>query len=146
MHACMHMFTEVCLTMRALSGARCTDARPYTLQIKICTRTTNARERLHCWTHIRYDCWLDANVKDMGNDQMQLLQTWLMVGCKCNIHGSWLDETVTDMHADSMQLIKKWLLVRYNCKIHAWWSGAIVPTSPLVGYEHRDITAGLRQV
>ena len=37
MHACMHIFTEVCLTMRALSGARCTDARPYTLQIKIGT-------------------------------------------------------------------------------------------------------------
>ena len=36
----------------------------------------------------RYDCWLDATVKDMGNGQMQLLQTCLMVGCKCNIHGS----------------------------------------------------------
>ena len=37
----------------------------------------------------RYDCWLDATVKDMGNGLMQLLQTWLMVGCKCNIRGSW---------------------------------------------------------
>ena len=25
-------------------------------------------------------CWLDSTVKDMGNDQVQLLQTWLMVG------------------------------------------------------------------
>ena len=50
------------------------------------------------------------------------------------------------MHADSMQLIKTWLLVRCNCKIHALWSGAIVLTSPLVGYEHRDITAHLRQL
>ena len=35
-------------TMRALLGARCTDARLYTLRIKIGTRTTSARERLHC--------------------------------------------------------------------------------------------------
>ena len=26
-------------------------------------------------------------VKYMGNGRVQLLQTWLMVGCKCNIHG-----------------------------------------------------------
>ena len=50
------------------------------------------------------------------------------------------------MHADSMQLIKTWLLVSCNCKMHPWWSGAIVLTCPLVGYDHRDITAGLRQV
>ena len=35
-----------------------------------------------------YDCWLDETVEDMGNGQTQLLQTWLMVGCKCNILGS----------------------------------------------------------
>ena len=29
-----------------------------------------------------------TTVKDMVNGQTQLLQTWLMVGCKCNIHGS----------------------------------------------------------
>ena len=30
---------------------------------------------------------LDETVKDLGNGRVQLLQTWLMVGCKCNIHG-----------------------------------------------------------
>ena len=34
-------------TMRALSGARCIDARLYTLRIKIGTRTMSARERSH---------------------------------------------------------------------------------------------------
>ena len=33
------------------------------------------------------DCWLGATVKDMTNGLMQLLQTWLMAGCKYNIHG-----------------------------------------------------------
>ena len=47
-----------------------------------------------------------TTVKDMGNGQMQLSQTWLMVGCKCNIHGSLKDETVTDTHADSVPIIK----------------------------------------
>ena len=54
----------------------------------------------------RHDCWLGATVKDMTNDQMQLLQTWLMAGCKYYIHGCYLDETVRGMHADSMQHIK----------------------------------------
>ena len=54
-------------------------------------------------------------------------------------------ETVTDVHADSMRLIKTWLLVMCNYKIHPRWSCAIVLTSQLVGYEHRDISAGLRQ-
>ena len=31
--------------------------------------------------------YIDATVKDMGNGRVQLLQTWMMVGCKCNIHG-----------------------------------------------------------
>ena len=35
-------------TMRALSGARCTDTMLYTLRIRIGTRTTSASERLHC--------------------------------------------------------------------------------------------------
>ena len=39
------------------------------------------------WKFKRYDCWLGAIVKDMANGRMQLLQTWLMVECKCNIHG-----------------------------------------------------------
>ena len=43
---------EASSTMRALSGARRTDARLYTLRIKIGTRTTSARERSHCWTHL----------------------------------------------------------------------------------------------
>ena len=34
-----------------------------------------------------FDYWLDVIVKDMGNGRVQLLQTRLMVGCKCNIHG-----------------------------------------------------------
>ena len=34
----------------------------------------------------RHDCWLGATVKGMANGLMQLLQTWLMVRCKCNIH------------------------------------------------------------
>ena len=56
----------------------------------------------------KYECWSGASVldmhagrhkftditagkmqlKDMENGQMQLLQTWLLVGCKCNMHGS----------------------------------------------------------
>ena len=36
-----------------------------------------------------HGCWLDAIVKDMGNGRVQLLQTWLMVECKGNIHGCW---------------------------------------------------------
>ena len=28
-----------------------------------------------------------ATVKDMAHDWIQLLQTWLMVGYKCNLHG-----------------------------------------------------------
>ena len=35
----------------------------------------------------RHDCWLGATVKDMTNGRMQLLQTWLMAGCKHKIHG-----------------------------------------------------------
>ena len=31
--------------------------------------------------------YINATVKDMVNDMVQLLQTWMMVGCKCNIHG-----------------------------------------------------------
>ena len=34
--------------MRVLSGALCTDARPYLLQIEIGTRTTSTLERSHC--------------------------------------------------------------------------------------------------
>ena len=40
--------TEANSTMRALSGARCTDARLYTLRIKIGTRTTSARKGSYC--------------------------------------------------------------------------------------------------
>ena len=58
---------------------------------------------------------LDPTVKNMPNGRIQLLQTWLMVGCKCNIHGCSSDETLTDMHADSKQIIKTWLLVRCKC-------------------------------
>ena len=36
---------EASSTMREVSGARCTDARLYTLRIKVGTRTTSARER-----------------------------------------------------------------------------------------------------
>ena len=79
----------------------------------------------------RHYCWLGATVKDMANDWMQLLQTWLLVGCKCNLHGYHKDEIETDIHADSKQIIK---LVRCNYNIHALWSGAFLPTSPLVGY------------
>ena len=50
------------------------------------------------------------------------------------------------MYADSIQPIKTWLFVGCYCKAHTGWSGAIVLTSPLVGYEHMDITADLRQV
>ena len=39
--------TETSSTMRALSGARCTDARLYILRIKIDTRTTIARICMH---------------------------------------------------------------------------------------------------
>ena len=46
-----------------------------------------------------------------------------------------------DMHADSLQLIKTWLLLRCICNIHALLSGAIVLTSLLVGYKHRDGSA-----
>ena len=70
-------------------------------------------------------------MKDMANDWIQLLQTWLMVGCKCNLHGCQEDEIETHIHADSKQIIK---LVRCNCNIHALGSGAIMLTSPLVGY------------
>ena len=45
---------------------------------------------IHACRHkftVWYGCWLDATVKDMGNVRVQLLQTWLMVGCKYNIHG-----------------------------------------------------------
>ena len=38
--------------MQALSGARCTDARLYTLWIKIGTRTKSARERSQCSTRL----------------------------------------------------------------------------------------------
>ena len=79
----------------------------------------------------RHDCWLEATVEDMANDWIQLLQTWLMVGCKCSLHGFREDEIETDMHADTKQIIR---LVRCNCNIHALWSGAIMLTSPLVGY------------
>ena len=30
---------------------------------------------------------VQPTVKDMTNGRMQLLQTWLMAGCKYNIHG-----------------------------------------------------------
>ena len=63
----------------------------------------------------RQDWMLDPTVKNMPNGRIQLLQTWLMVGCKCNIHGCSSDETLTDMHADSKQIIKTWLLVRCKC-------------------------------
>ena len=41
---------EASLTMQVLTGARCTDARLYTLRIKIHTgyRKNNAHERSHC--------------------------------------------------------------------------------------------------
>ena len=70
-------------------------------------------------------------MKDMANDWIQLLQTWLMVGCKCNLHGCHENEIETDIHADSKQIIK---LVKCNCYIHALWAGAIMLTSQLVGY------------
>ena len=35
----------------------------------------------------RHDNWLGATVKDMVNDSIQVLQTWLMGGCKCNLPG-----------------------------------------------------------
>ena len=54
----------------------------------------------------RHDCWFGATVKDIVNGRMQLLQTWLMVRCKCNIHRCRLDETVTDMYVDCMHIIK----------------------------------------
>ena len=34
-----------------------------------------------------YNCWLGATVKGIENGGMQLLETWRMVGCKCNTHG-----------------------------------------------------------
>ena len=37
----------------------------------------------------RHYCQLGATVKGMANGRMQLLQTRLMVWCKCNIHGCW---------------------------------------------------------
>ena len=79
----------------------------------------------------RHDCWLGATVKDMENDRLQLLQTLLMVGCKCNLHGCHEDEIEIDIHAENKQIIK---LVRCNCNIHALWSGTFMLTSPLVGY------------
>ena len=38
--------------MQALLSARCTDARLYTLGIKIGTRTTSTRKRWHCLTRL----------------------------------------------------------------------------------------------
>ena len=97
--------------------------------MQACTRKLNS-----------HDCWLGATVKDMANDQMQFLQTW--VGRICHIHGCRQDENVTDMYADSIQFKKTWLLVRYNCNIHA--RDGLVHL--LVRYKHRDIAVGLRQV
>ena len=45
---------------------------------------------IHACRHkfiVWFGCLLDATIKDMGNVRVQLLQTWLMVGCKYNIHG-----------------------------------------------------------
>ena len=48
-HSCLHVYsiTEASSIILVLVGARCTDARLYTLCIKIGTRTTRARERSH---------------------------------------------------------------------------------------------------
>ena len=60
------------------------------------------------------------------------------------------------MDADKIKLKQTCMLIVFNLKRHGCWSGTTatympdglvknVPTGPLVGYEYRDITAGLRQ-
>ena len=44
----IEIFPDASSTMRALWSARYTVVRLYTLQIKICTRTTRAHEHSHC--------------------------------------------------------------------------------------------------
>ena len=46
-------------------------------------------------------------MKDMTHDWIQLLQTLLMVRCKCNLHGCREDETETDIH-DERKKKKSW--------------------------------------
>ena len=46
--------TEASSTTRVLSSARCTDARLYTLRIKIGTRITSARKHSPCSTRLRF--------------------------------------------------------------------------------------------
>ena len=47
-HNIIFVLTEAGSMMRGLTGAGYTDARLYTLRIKIGTRTTSACERSHC--------------------------------------------------------------------------------------------------
>ena len=47
---------EASSIMRALSGARCTDVRLYTLWIKIGTNQRALGERSHYWTRL---CWIE---------------------------------------------------------------------------------------
>ena len=49
--------TEASSIMRALSGARCTDVRLYTLWIKIGTNQRALGEHPHYWTRLGYKAW-----------------------------------------------------------------------------------------
>ena len=54
----------------------------------------------------RHDCWLGATLKDIANDWIHFLHTWLMARCECNLHGCREDEIETDIHADSKKKYK----------------------------------------
>ena len=51
--------------MRALSGARCTGVRLYTLRIKIGTNQRALGELSHCWTHLRCNAAMHYNDSSM---------------------------------------------------------------------------------
>ena len=57
----VYICSEASSTMQVLSGARCTDARLNTLQIKIGTNQWALGEHSHCWTRLRFEfVWFDS--------------------------------------------------------------------------------------